>query len=385
MLTVDDITSTLDGPLRSYRWRRVCLLVLVAQAWSLIMLVFVETLSGQEIDVEESCNCTVSVTSLSCGSCAAAGGQMRCTAPTTYASDFGLYCDRDWLRSLPPNAFIGGVGAGSFICSLGVVDRHGRRRTLVYAVTTIAVLLPLAALAPSFEIYLLLRLATGAAAMLGCSSGYTLAVELTGKQLRARLTSELACYFQPVWVMFIAMVCYALRTSSWRVQMAVVAVPYPFLAAGFAVFLPESPVWLMQHGDSSLARQVLEQRLGVAPIAADSEPTQPVDERATAPVLEGRRSSSSSSPPVNEAEVASSSGCSHWHDPVASDTHAVPNCPLTQLFTPRGGTGCVTLAQCFIWAAVALSYCKPFCYHPAAGSAAGDAAVVCALPLLRGA
>ena len=256
-----EVEPILDGPWSSYTCRRVAVMVILAGCWFQAFESFVDVFVARRVDAA-SCTCTAaswvhntSTLDAACAACEAALGSLECSDRSTLAGEFGLYCSKEWLRSLPLTLYSVGVGIGSFAGILA--DRYGRRPVLVAARTGTAVVFLASALAPSFNLYLAAKLLVGLTSQSGGAAGFPLATELCGKRLRARLTAELWTHSWATSCCVLALIAYLLCEHSWRWLAFASGIPYVVLACCYALFVPESPRWCICHGQRDRAYAIL--------------------------------------------------------------------------------------------------------------------------------
>lgn len=137
-------------------------------------------------------------------------------------------------------------------------DRFGRRTSLLVAAFLFAVSTLVAALAPSMTVFALGRLAGGLA--IGLSSVLTpvYIAEVAPARNRGRLVSmnQLAIVVGILVAYVVGRALAGLGTASWRWMLGVAALP----AIGFflgLLFIPESPRWLISHGQREKGHRVL--------------------------------------------------------------------------------------------------------------------------------
>lgn len=199
-----------------------------------------------------------------CGSCSENGGRLVCPSDldhTTMASEFSLYCDRAVLRGIPSTLFFAGYSVGSMTGGM-LADKFGRRPASLGSLALLSICFGLSAVAPSYDWYLVSKFFIGAACAGTATSGFTLATELVGPSLRTRATTELCGYAWAFLCCALALTCYLVRKTSWRIQIIVVAAPNFLLLGVWWWLLPESPFWLMRQGRHERTKQVISKLLG---------------------------------------------------------------------------------------------------------------------------
>ncbi|XP_077490763.1 solute carrier family 22 member 3-like [Amblyomma americanum] len=157
--------------------------------------------------------------------------------------EWDLVCERTWMRSLVQSSVMTGMLLGCLVCS-ALGDRIGRRPLLVgsCAMTTVAGLV--AALAPSFGVFLGARFILGISLAVTQTAAFCLLVEVTGPKHRTSAAVAFTLGFT-VSLLILPGIVWVLQ--NWRhVQ---VAITLPFIAILiWSWFLPESPRWLVATG-----------------------------------------------------------------------------------------------------------------------------------------
>lgn len=160
---------------------------------------------------------------------------------------------------------IGSVTAGY------TADRYGRRRLLIVSAVLFAASSIATGWAYSFAAFIVWRIAGGIAIGLASNISPIYIAEISPAAIRGRLVS--LNQFAIVVGILLAQVVNVLIARSetgagqvqahlwnlefgWRWMFTAVSIPSVLFFAG-AVFLPESPRWLVSHGDAPLARRVL--------------------------------------------------------------------------------------------------------------------------------
>lgn len=185
-----------------------------------------------------------------------------------------LFLQRDFALStvqteMAASALLLGCLLGAAGASL-IGDRLGRRASLLIAAILFAVSTVGAALAQSVTVFAIGRLAGGLA--IGLSSVLTpvYIAEVAPARNRGRLVSmnQLAIVVGILVAYVVGWGLAGLGNASWRWMLAVAALP----AIGFFVgllFIPESPRWLISHGQREKGRRVLARIYGT--LQADVE------------------------------------------------------------------------------------------------------------------
>jgi SP family arabinose:H+ symporter-like MFS transporter len=139
-----------------------------------------------------------------------------------------------------------------------VGDRIGRRKSLLLSAVLFAGSTVAAALAGSVTVFAVGRLAGGLAIGLASVLTPVYIAEVAPARRRGRLVSlnQLAIV---VGILIAYMVSWgraSIGDSSWRWMLAVAAIPALFFFFGL-LFIPESPRWLISHGEREAGRKVL--------------------------------------------------------------------------------------------------------------------------------
>lgn len=136
-----------------------------------------------------------------------------------------------------------------------IIDRVGRRRATVYSLLLYAVLALLAGLAPTYGIFLVLRVLSGVAFAGVYSVTFPYFLELLPTRWRGQGAVALSIGF-PVGTLLCIGVSQTLGLVSWR-AVAVVAALAGLWALVVLRWVPESPYWLAERGRHAEAARVL--------------------------------------------------------------------------------------------------------------------------------
>ena len=168
------------------------------------------------------------------------------------------------LSSLAEGLLTASVAAGAVIgaiLSARTNERLGRRRTIQLAGLIALVGTVFATIAPSIEFLTVSRLVIGIGVGLSSSTVPTYISELAPAALRGAL-GALNQIFIVLGILIAFLTSYFLGESgNWRGMLAGAAVPAIVLILGLTI-LPETPRWLVEHGEPERAREVLEQSHG---------------------------------------------------------------------------------------------------------------------------
>lgn len=265
-IDLNELTVALDRPLKTLRWQHLMLFPLLACCWLFSTNGFIDIFIMQPVDLSD-CMCEAEADiPPGVDLCQACDGTVRCPLHpsgswTTASRAWGLYCAADWQRSLPSESTQAGVAIGELVVG-PVADRAGRRRAVVGFAALAATAYAASSAAPGIGVYVLAKAVLGAATAATSISGFTLASELAGPSLRTRLTVELWSYAWTTMSCVLPLVALALSHASWRALVLAVALPYALFACTLAATVPESPLWLQQHGGSQRLARVLHILLG---------------------------------------------------------------------------------------------------------------------------
>ncbi|RLV50966.1 sugar porter family MFS transporter [Nocardioides mangrovicus] len=137
----------------------------------------------------------------------------------------------------------------------------GRRRTIQLAGAVALVGTAIATVAGSAGVLTFGRFVIGIGVGLSSSTVPTYLSELAPARLRGAL-GALNQIFIVLGILVAFLTSYALgKSGDWRIMLAGAAVPAIVLIVGLSI-LPETPRWLLQHGDEASARAVLRQSHG---------------------------------------------------------------------------------------------------------------------------
>jgi putative MFS transporter len=153
-----------------------------------------------------------------------------------------------------------GVGAiGGSIAWGRMGDRYGRRRPLIAGILTFSLATGALAAAPDdgWWYMAILRLVVGAGVAGVAVIAVPLTLEFTPTRLRTRLAGFVTTAMVPIGILVAALSVGLLEpVIGWRPLFAVGVLP-AFLAVFVALYVPESPRWLIEQGRATEARRVI--------------------------------------------------------------------------------------------------------------------------------
>jgi putative MFS transporter len=168
-----------------------------------------------------------------------------------------------WGLTNAQTGFLGSAGMcgylfGAFTAgALG--DQIGRRKVMMYALFLYAVATLFAAFAPNWPFLFWSRVVAGVGVGAESAIVAPFLSEFVQKKIRGRFIASLSGFFS-FGFFFAAMLGYFVVRGSangWRIAQVITAIPIVMLL-WWRRCLPESPRWLMQHGRSEEAEQVVE-------------------------------------------------------------------------------------------------------------------------------
>ncbi|KAL8565215.1 hypothetical protein ACOMHN_001113 [Nucella lapillus] len=202
------------------------------------------------IDVTVNSSGTSSTHSLPC----VAGVNFSMPSHTSFLTEWSLVCDKAGLAELTQTGLFAGQLAGRFLGSV-LADRYGRSKVYVTSGLCLTVCLIAMALAPTYYVFVICKIAVGLFAAGLIRSSFTLFVEMLPVQTR-HLASVTVSLMWVVGCLFLAGTAYGMQGLSWRyLSLALYSV---FL---FTLLLPwtldESIRWLLATGRIKEAEKVL--------------------------------------------------------------------------------------------------------------------------------
>ena len=167
-------------------------------------------------------------------------------------------------------AWLGLLGAGSLaglfagaLLTGPFADRSGRRVIFAYNMVALAVLSLLQFLVVCAWQLLALRVTIGFVLGTDYVVSKALLIEFSPRRVRGQLLSTLSIAWAAGYVCayFVGYFVRGIGPDAWRWMLASGAVP-ALLVLPLRIGLPESPLWLMDHGYATRAAQIVRERLG---------------------------------------------------------------------------------------------------------------------------
>src|ERR1700689_4020025 len=168
-----------------------------------------------------------------------------------------------WLGLLG-GASLFGLFAGALLTG-PAADRFGRRPIFAYNMVILGALSLLQGLADSAAQLLVLRVGIGFLLGTDYVVSKALLTEFTPRRARGRILGLLAVAWAGGYACayFVGFALDGVGAEPWRWMLLSSAVPC-FLVFPLRVTLPESPMWLANHGQSEAAARIVRERLGPA-------------------------------------------------------------------------------------------------------------------------
>lgn len=172
---------------------------------------------------------------------------------STIVQDWDLVCSRKWMKSTVQSSYMLGCLIGSMLTGV-LSDRYGRRWTICLASLVFFVFNMASSFATTYSVFILLRfLAAIPRGGLYCTL-FILCVELAGTRRRAAAGLMINIPYALGMVLLSAL-AYWIR--SWMVLQLSMA-SFGALLFVYWLLLPESPRWLILHGQMDRAQKELE-------------------------------------------------------------------------------------------------------------------------------
>ncbi|XP_064619264.1 organic cation transporter-like protein [Lineus longissimus] len=161
---------------------------------------------------------------------------------TSLLTQYGLYCEREWLLPLSQTLFMAGWMAGNIVFG-SLADRYGRMKVIPLGFlvnTAIGIAMPFI---PNYFVYIFFRF------LIGVTSGgpytvlYVLALELCGKKYRICVSSCISAGFN-ISLCLMAGIGYAMAPVN-HITMQLIIGSIPFIIVFYHWIFHESPRWLV--------------------------------------------------------------------------------------------------------------------------------------------
>uniref|UniRef100_A0A1E1XCU6 Putative sugar transporter n=1 Tax=Amblyomma aureolatum TaxID=187763 RepID=A0A1E1XCU6_9ACAR len=171
---------------------------------------------------------------------------------TSLPTEWDLICNKEYLVKMVQAVFMAGVMLGAFVFGY-ISDRFGRRRTMPFTAIAMSAMTFFGAFAPSLALHVACRFFAGMTTAAVALVSFVLMTELVGPSKRALLGTLFPAVFS-VGIGLHAALAYAI--TDWR-HYSIATALLSALFIPLALLLPESPRWLLLHGQRAQARQVL--------------------------------------------------------------------------------------------------------------------------------
>ncbi|CAN7941472.1 unnamed protein product, partial [Ixodes hexagonus] len=163
-----------------------------------------------------------------------------------------LICNKAYQLRLVQSIFMSGVMAGAFIFGY-ISDRFGRRQTLLFSSIAMSAFSFFGGFAPSLALHAACRFLAGMTTASMALVSFVMMTELIGPSRRALMGTLFPLVFA-VGIAMHAVLAYLI--PNWRyytIATSLLAV----LFLPLILLLPESPRWLLLHGQQARAKEVL--------------------------------------------------------------------------------------------------------------------------------
>ncbi|MCI1223412.1 MFS transporter [Bifidobacterium tibiigranuli] len=198
-----------------------------------------------------------------------------------FADEWGINA---WQKSLVTSAAIFGSFIGAVLLG-NLTDRFGRKAMYIVDLLAFVVFAVLTAFSPNVWFLIVFRFLLG----LGIGADYpissTLVAEFAPKKGRGKLSTSLGVmwFVGAVAAYLVGLAVMPMGDYAWRAMLLVGAV-FALVVFFFRINLPESPRWLIAHGRTKEALDVVENVTGERPATIDMS-TEPAAERAPLSLL----------------------------------------------------------------------------------------------------
>ncbi|XP_068209549.1 organic cation transporter protein-like [Palaemon carinicauda] len=174
------------------------------------------------------------------------------TFTNTVTSEFGLTCQRDYLRATYQSMYMIGVLVGSPVNGV-LADRYGRKKMFAISAILYAIIANISCWLPNIPSLLVFRFLLGTLHTSVLKTGFILAMEIANPKIRSIIGVTL---FASWGLATIAWGGLAYLLRSWRYLLTVGSIPCLILLPPL-LYLDESPRWLVVKGKYSQASRIL--------------------------------------------------------------------------------------------------------------------------------
>ncbi|ESO04946.1 hypothetical protein HELRODRAFT_111410 [Helobdella robusta] len=171
---------------------------------------------------------------------------------TSIASEWDLVCDSAYKTDLAQSIFMAGLLAGNFIGGY-IADTYGRKSVCYVGILGLFFLGCGSLAAPTFEYYILLRLAAGVAAGAYGLVSFTLPAELVGSSHRGYVNVVMSVAFA-FGIFSLPILAFFVR--DWRLLTFITSLP-GLVGVYYYFYTPESPRWLLSQGRTEEAENTM--------------------------------------------------------------------------------------------------------------------------------
>lgn len=176
----------------------------------------------------------------------------RSLYPSTITEDWELVCDKSFIPSLLQSVYLAGFLLGCLMFG-AMADRFGRYYTFLIGNISAGVLGILGTLSPNYIVFGILRFLLASCCYGSLLVGFVLGTEIVLPEKRVYVGVVLWYFFA---VGYFVLSGLARVIPSWRVLLAIFALPYFFIMPAFLI-LTESPRWLINRNEDLAADKVI--------------------------------------------------------------------------------------------------------------------------------
>ncbi|XP_074656413.1 organic cation transporter protein-like [Tubulanus polymorphus] len=171
---------------------------------------------------------------------------------STIGSEWNLVCSKQWLLPMSQTIYMIGYMLGAIIFG-GISDRFGRIKTLLGCLLSMTLTGAVAAFAPEYWSFVLLRLLTGASAAGAFTTAFVMSMEMIGTTAR----TGTGIFFQGWFAMgFMLLPGIAYFIRDYDYLLLVSTIPNVLFICYYWV-VPESPRWLISEGRDAEAEKII--------------------------------------------------------------------------------------------------------------------------------